>query len=82
VRFGIALSVQHLPDDAQAARFAEHVEQVRLARAVGFHSVWATSRYATSASPCVRSSGRAPPSGWPPTPIAAWSARPGWRMRG
>jgi alkanesulfonate monooxygenase SsuD/methylene tetrahydromethanopterin reductase-like flavin-dependent oxidoreductase (luciferase family) len=45
VRFGIALSVQHLPDDAQAARFAEHVEQVRLARAVGFHSVWASQHY-------------------------------------
>jgi len=25
MRFGIGLSVQHLPDDPQAARFAEHV---------------------------------------------------------
>lgn len=45
MRFGIGLSVQHLPDDPQAARFAEHVEQVRLARAVGFHSVWASQHY-------------------------------------
>ena len=45
MRFGIALSVQHLPDDSQATRFAEHVEQVRLARAVGFHSVWASQHY-------------------------------------
>jgi hypothetical protein len=27
MRFGIGLSVQHLPDDPQAARFAEHVER-------------------------------------------------------
>jgi len=39
VKCGIGLSVQHLPDDAQTARFQEHVEQVRLARAVGFTSV-------------------------------------------
>jgi hypothetical protein len=43
--FGLGLSVQHRPDDAQAARFAEHVEQVRLARAVGFTSVWASQHY-------------------------------------
>src|SRR5439155_1555530 len=35
----------HLPDDAQTARFQEHVEQVRLARAVGFTSVWASQHY-------------------------------------
>jgi alkanesulfonate monooxygenase SsuD/methylene tetrahydromethanopterin reductase-like flavin-dependent oxidoreductase (luciferase family) len=45
MRLGLALSVQHRPDDSQAARFAEHVEQVRLARAVGFASVWASQHY-------------------------------------
>jgi alkanesulfonate monooxygenase SsuD/methylene tetrahydromethanopterin reductase-like flavin-dependent oxidoreductase (luciferase family) len=45
LRLGLALSVQHRPDDSQAARFAEHVEQVRLARAVGFSSVWASQHY-------------------------------------
>ncbi len=43
--FGLGLSVQHLPDDSQAARFEEHLEQVRLARAVGFGSVWASQHY-------------------------------------
>jgi alkanesulfonate monooxygenase SsuD/methylene tetrahydromethanopterin reductase-like flavin-dependent oxidoreductase (luciferase family) len=45
MNFGIGLSVQHLPDEPQAARFGEHVEQVRLARAVGFSSVWASQHY-------------------------------------
>jgi alkanesulfonate monooxygenase SsuD/methylene tetrahydromethanopterin reductase-like flavin-dependent oxidoreductase (luciferase family) len=45
VKFGLGLSVQHLPDDSQAARFQEHVAQVRLARAVGFASVWASQHY-------------------------------------
>lgn len=45
MKFGLALSVQHLPDDSQAVRFADHVEQVRLARAVGFDSVWASQHY-------------------------------------
>ena len=36
MKFGLGLSVQHLPDESQAARFQEHVEQVRLACAVGF----------------------------------------------
>ena len=45
MKFGIGLSVQHLPDDPQAARFREHVEQVRLARAVGFTSIWASQHY-------------------------------------
>ena len=43
--FGLGLSVQHLPDDAQEVRFAEHLEQARLARAVGFSSVWASQHY-------------------------------------
>ena len=45
MRFGLGLSVQHLPEDPQAVRFREHVEQVRLARAVGFSSVWASQHY-------------------------------------
>jgi alkanesulfonate monooxygenase SsuD/methylene tetrahydromethanopterin reductase-like flavin-dependent oxidoreductase (luciferase family) len=45
MKLGIGLSVQHLPDDAQAQRFQEHLEQVRLARAVGFTSVWASQHY-------------------------------------
>jgi alkanesulfonate monooxygenase SsuD/methylene tetrahydromethanopterin reductase-like flavin-dependent oxidoreductase (luciferase family) len=45
MELGLALSVQHRPEDSQAARFAEHVEQVRLARAVGFASVWASQHY-------------------------------------
>jgi len=45
VRFGLGLSVQHLPEEPQAVRFREHVEQVRLARAVGFSSIWASQHY-------------------------------------
>jgi alkanesulfonate monooxygenase SsuD/methylene tetrahydromethanopterin reductase-like flavin-dependent oxidoreductase (luciferase family) len=45
MKFGLALSVQHLPDDSQAARFHEHIEQVRLARSVGFASAWASQHY-------------------------------------
>ena len=45
MRFGLGLSVQHLPDDSQAGRFQEHLEQVRLASSVGFDSVWASQHY-------------------------------------
>src|SRR3989449_5978852 len=45
MKFGIGLSVQHLPEDPQAARFQEPVEQSRLARAVGFPRVWASQHY-------------------------------------
>ena len=45
MRFGIGLSVQHRPEDSQPRRFAEHVEQVRLARQVGFASIWASQHY-------------------------------------
>ena len=45
MKFGLGLSVQHLPDEPQAVRFREHVEQVRLARAVGFTSIWASQHY-------------------------------------
>ena len=45
MKFGLGLSVQHRPEEPQAVRFREHVEQVRLARAVGFSSVWASQHY-------------------------------------
>lgn len=45
MKFGLALSVQHPPEESQAARFRDHLEQVRVARAVGFDSVWASQHY-------------------------------------
>jgi len=45
MKFGLGLSVQHAPDDSQPRRFQEHLEQVRLASAVGFDSVWASQHY-------------------------------------
>jgi alkanesulfonate monooxygenase SsuD/methylene tetrahydromethanopterin reductase-like flavin-dependent oxidoreductase (luciferase family) len=45
MKLGLALSVQHRVEESQGARFLEHVEQVRLARAVGFASVWASQHY-------------------------------------
>jgi alkanesulfonate monooxygenase SsuD/methylene tetrahydromethanopterin reductase-like flavin-dependent oxidoreductase (luciferase family) len=45
MKLGLGLSVQHSPDDSQASRFLEHLEQVRLASAVGFDSVWASQHY-------------------------------------
>jgi alkanesulfonate monooxygenase SsuD/methylene tetrahydromethanopterin reductase-like flavin-dependent oxidoreductase (luciferase family) len=45
MHFGLQLSVQHPPGDPQDARFRDHLEQVRLARAVGFGSVWASQHY-------------------------------------
>lgn len=48
LRLGLALSAQHPPGEPQAARFADHVEQVRLARAVGFESVWSGQHYLAS----------------------------------
>ena len=45
MKIGLALSVQHRPEDSQSARFGEHVEQVGLARRVGFSSVWASQHY-------------------------------------
>ena len=45
MKFGLGLAVQHAPDDDQAARFREHLEQVRLARAVGFSTVWASQHF-------------------------------------
>lgn len=45
MKFGLWLSGQHLPDESLAARFQEHVEQVRLARTLGFESVWASQHF-------------------------------------
>src|SRR2546426_8440367 len=45
MKFGMGLSVQPLPGASQPARFQEPVERVRLARAVGFPSVWASQHY-------------------------------------
>src|SRR6266550_1752641 len=45
MRLGLALAVQHPPEDPQATRFAEHLAQVRAARAAGFSHVWASQHY-------------------------------------
>jgi len=45
MKFGLGLAAQHRPDDDQAARFREHLEQVRLARAVGFSTIWASQHF-------------------------------------
>ena len=45
MKFGLGLAVQHAADDDQAARFREHLEQVRLARDVGFSTVWASQHF-------------------------------------
>jgi alkanesulfonate monooxygenase SsuD/methylene tetrahydromethanopterin reductase-like flavin-dependent oxidoreductase (luciferase family) len=45
MKFGLGLSVQHRPEESQAERFQEHLEQVRLARSVGFASIWASQHY-------------------------------------
>jgi alkanesulfonate monooxygenase SsuD/methylene tetrahydromethanopterin reductase-like flavin-dependent oxidoreductase (luciferase family) len=45
MKFGIGLSVQHRPEESQAERFQEHLEQVRLAKNVGFGSIWASQHY-------------------------------------
>ena len=45
MNFGIGLSVQHRPEESQARRFQEHLEQVRLARRLGFHSIWSSQHY-------------------------------------
>src|SRR5262249_847954 len=45
MKFGLGLSVQPAPGDSQPRRFQEHLEQVRLASAVGFDSVWASQHY-------------------------------------
>jgi alkanesulfonate monooxygenase SsuD/methylene tetrahydromethanopterin reductase-like flavin-dependent oxidoreductase (luciferase family) len=45
IKLGLGLSVQHSPGDSQAERFREHLEQVRLARAVGFDVIFASQHY-------------------------------------
>jgi len=45
MKFGIALSTQHRPGDSQVERFHEHVEQVRVAREVGFSLVGSGQHY-------------------------------------
>jgi alkanesulfonate monooxygenase SsuD/methylene tetrahydromethanopterin reductase-like flavin-dependent oxidoreductase (luciferase family) len=45
IKLGLGLSVQHAPGDSQVERFREHVEQVRLARAVGFDLIFASQHY-------------------------------------
>jgi alkanesulfonate monooxygenase SsuD/methylene tetrahydromethanopterin reductase-like flavin-dependent oxidoreductase (luciferase family) len=45
MKFGLALLVQHRPDESQVARFQEHLQQVRRARDVGFDSIWASQHY-------------------------------------
>src|SRR2546428_10533605 len=45
MRLGLGLSVQHPPEDPRAARFADHLAQVRAARAAGFSHVWASQHY-------------------------------------
>ncbi len=67
--FGLALSVQHPPEGSQADRFAEHVEQVKLASAVGFDSVWASQHYLS-----------APFSYFQPIPVLARVAADAGRM--
>jgi len=45
IKLGLGLSVQHAPGDSQVERLREHVEQVRLARAVGFDLIFASQHY-------------------------------------
>jgi alkanesulfonate monooxygenase SsuD/methylene tetrahydromethanopterin reductase-like flavin-dependent oxidoreductase (luciferase family) len=45
VRFGLFVSAQHPEEDDPAARLAEHLEQVRLARDLGFASVFAGQHF-------------------------------------
>jgi alkanesulfonate monooxygenase SsuD/methylene tetrahydromethanopterin reductase-like flavin-dependent oxidoreductase (luciferase family) len=47
-RFGLMLSKQHPPDASAERKFLEHVEQVRLARALGLESLWAGQHYLSS----------------------------------
>jgi alkanesulfonate monooxygenase SsuD/methylene tetrahydromethanopterin reductase-like flavin-dependent oxidoreductase (luciferase family) len=45
MRFGLFVAAQHPAGEDPAARFAEHVEQVRFVRDAGFHSVVAGHHY-------------------------------------
>ncbi|MBI4279652.1 MAG: LLM class flavin-dependent oxidoreductase [Armatimonadetes bacterium] len=45
MKFGLFLASQHGPGESMAARFAEHVEQVEVAREVGFVSLFTGHHY-------------------------------------
>jgi alkanesulfonate monooxygenase SsuD/methylene tetrahydromethanopterin reductase-like flavin-dependent oxidoreductase (luciferase family) len=45
MRYGLFVSAQHPADDDPGARLAEHVEQVRLVREAGFHSIFAGQHF-------------------------------------
>ena len=60
MRFGLVLASQHAPGEDLVARWKEHLEQVRLARALGFSSV--SGSFAGSSSPFLDSAGSSSPS--------------------
>ncbi len=45
MRYGLFVSAQHPADDDPGSRLAEHVEQVRLVREAGFHSIFAGQHF-------------------------------------
>jgi alkanesulfonate monooxygenase SsuD/methylene tetrahydromethanopterin reductase-like flavin-dependent oxidoreductase (luciferase family) len=45
VRFGLFVAAQHPAGDEAGARLAEHLEQVRLVRDAGFHSIFAGQHF-------------------------------------
>jgi alkanesulfonate monooxygenase SsuD/methylene tetrahydromethanopterin reductase-like flavin-dependent oxidoreductase (luciferase family) len=45
MKFGLSVPVQHLPDEPGAERIAELIEQVKLARDLGFDSISASQHY-------------------------------------
>lgn len=45
MRFGLFVSAQHPAEDDPAARLDEHLEQVRLVRDAGFHSIFAGQHF-------------------------------------
>ena len=47
MKFGMFVMNQHALGDDPAARWEEHLEQVRLIRDLGFHSVWCGQHYLT-----------------------------------
>ena len=45
MKFGYVLAGQYLPQDDPQVRLREAIEQVRAAKAAGFHSIWATQHF-------------------------------------
>ncbi|MDQ3777561.1 MAG: LLM class flavin-dependent oxidoreductase [Actinomycetota bacterium] len=45
MRYGLLIAAQHPADDDPGVRLAEHVEQVRLVREAGFHSIFAGQHF-------------------------------------